>query len=375
MKYVHIVTVHDLSSAGGVGSVITDLAPKMAQMGCDVYILSLFKRTNINYEVEEQWAAENKVILLYAQDGTNKRKAITGCRRILRELANQDECVIYMHLKWGVLAGVLSSIGLPKTRRIEVYHSGYMRYWFQSQLCKPFIHRYIAVSNEAKEQLIKWFRISENKVEVVYNGVDLEKVREMSISDLHFSEKTYLSAGRLSFEKGFLTSISGYAELRHNGKILDSQYVMLGDGPQLEDAQTASQGYVQFLGRVSRETVFKYISACDVVILPSLWEGNSIVLLEILAVGKPVIVSDIASFREVLHFEPLQENEQSRIERFGCVFRAEDVVSFEDAISLLHKCDKEKLKKMKEYVSAMGERFSLIIQAQNYITVCNRIIL
>lgn len=366
MKYIHIVAVHNVLGIGGVGSVISDLCPQMVKEGVSVYILSLFKKDDMDYSAEYEWAEKNKVGLLYAQEGSNAIQAIVGTRRLIKDLAKNDDVCIYMHLKWGVLSGVLSTLFVKRIKRVEVYHSGYMNYKLQATISKPFIHRYIAVSEDARQQLINRYKIDGNKIEVIHNGVDIFSIREVKSSE-KYDFNYLMSAGRLSFEKGFLTSIEAFSSL-YNDSILDNyRYIMLGDGPQLEEARSIATENVEFKGRVSRNDVLDYIRCSKAVVLPSLWEGNSIVLLEILAVGKAVVVSDIPSFREVLEFSELTENETYRRERFGFVFKTDSVQGCKNAIREICGLDNDKLLEMDNYVYKLAEAFSVQNQAKKYI--------
>lgn len=367
MKYIHIVQFH-LMSGGGVGSVITDLCEAMSKESDQVYVISLFRRDGIDYEAEVEWARRHGITSKLMQDSPSSGpiKVLLNLRRTLKDLCKNDTCCLYMHLKWGVLAGVVSSLGLPNLKRVEVYHSGYLNYRVQAFCCKPFIHKYISVSKEAKNQLEQWFHIDPGKVEVAYNGVDIDHIQTMARYAINTNSKiSFMSVGRLSFEKGFLTSIEAFASLSENGDLEGCSYTMIGHGVQLDEAKALGKGRVTFTGVIPRDSVYSYISGCDVMILPSWWEGNSILLLEVLCIGKALIVSDIPSFREVLNFEPLAEHETCRLEPFGVVFKAKDVRSCTDAL-LLIRDNVSNLSEMANNVHKLADTYSIVNQTSIY---------
>lgn len=374
MKYIHIVQFH-LMSGGGVGSVLTDLCEAMAKQRGDTYIISLFRREGISFSEEQAWAADKgiHVELMQGKQSDSSLKVLGNLRRLLKRLAREDECCLFLHLKMGVLMGIVSSIGLKNVKRVEVYHSGYMRYKLLSFLARPFIHHYISVSEEAKQQLINWFHIKKRKIDVVYNGVDVEHIREVvKNKELPGYQVNFVSVGRLSFEKGFKTPIEAYADLKESGMLSDSTYTVIGDGPQRQDCELLGKGYVTFKGVIPRESVYKQIGQCDVVILPSLWEGNSILMLEVLAIGKPMIITDIPSFREVMGFKPLDENEFYRLEWFGCVFRKEDVEACGNALKLYYK-NWNDISANSIRIKQIGDKYSTTEQAISYMRIASEL--
>lgn len=370
MKHIHIVQFH-LMSGGGVGSVLTDLCEAMAKQSGETYIISLFQRKGIDFKVEQAWAKEKGVnVLLMQEKATDSSwKVFRNLNRTIKQLSKDEECCLYLHLKMGVLAGIVATLGMKNVKRVEVYHSGYMGYKLLAFFARPFIQHYISVSKEAKQQLIDWFHINERKIDVVYNGVDVEYIREVAkIDDKHNSQVDFLSVGRLSFEKGFKTPIQAYAELREAGLLTDSSYTMIGKGVQQQECEVLSNGYVKFTGVIPREEVYKQIGKSDVMILPSLWEGNSILMLEVLSLGKPMVLTDIPSFREVLEFEPLLDNEQCRLEWFGVVFRKEDLESCKKALGLAFE-NISGFKSNTNRILALGDKFSTKEQADKYFEI------
>lgn len=367
MKYIHIVQFH-LMSGGGVGSVLTDLCEAMAKQSGETYIISLFQRKGIDFQAERAWATEKgvNVLLMQEKPSDSSLKAFSTLRRTIKQLAKEEECCLFLHLKMGVLAGIISTLGIKNVKRLEVYHSGYMRYKLLAFFARPFIRHYISVSKEARQQLIEWFHINEKKIDVVYNGVDVDHIREIArVENSQNGEVEFLSVGRLSFEKGFKTPIQAYAELKESGTLLDSTYTMIGDGAQRQEAEDLAKGIVTFTGVIPRDSVYKHIGSCDIMVLPSLWEGNSILMLEVLSLGKPMVLTDIPSFREVLEFEPLEDNERCRLEWFGVVFRKEDVEACKEALRLAYD-NLLNLRSNTDKIMSLGDKFSTKEQANRY---------
>jgi glycosyltransferase involved in cell wall biosynthesis len=79
------------------------------------------------------------------------------------------------------------------------------------------------------------------------------------------------------------------------------QLYLVGDGPLL-DAMRASNARpdVHFVGNVGRAESLAWMQAADVVVVPSRWEGMALVPLESLAVGTPVVASDVTGVREAV---------------------------------------------------------------------------
>lgn len=373
MKYIHIVQFH-LMAGGGVGSVVTDVCEAMAKRSGQVYVISLFQHERVDFARELEWAARVGVhsTLLQQDKKDTVLHVLRALRREIKSLAQDDECVLYLHLKWGVLAGILATLGLKNVRRVEVYHSGYMHYKLQAFFSKPFIEKYIAVSQDARRQLIEWFHVKEEKIRVVYNGVDVSGIREIAREAEPISGGiAFLSVGRLSFEKGFKTPIQAYAELRRDGILDGTSYTMVGTGNQMEECVALADGKVEFTGLIERKAVYRKIAGADVMILPSLWEGNSILMLEVLTLGKPMVLTDIPSFREVLGFSPLEEGELCRREWFGVVFRKEDVMSCRQALTKAFSL-RDSFPEMSRRIAALGDKFSTERQARDYMRVLHK---
>jgi glycosyltransferase involved in cell wall biosynthesis len=109
-----------------------------------------------------------------------------------------------------------------------------------------------------------------------------------------------LASGRLAPQKGVEYLVRAAPRIRD--EVPGARIVIAGDGP-LEQrlsrlaVELGVEETVRFLG--FRSDVAELLGACDLVVLPSLWEGLSISLLEAMAAAKPIVTTALGSNREV----------------------------------------------------------------------------
>ncbi len=82
-----------------------------------------------------------------------------------------------------------------------------------------------------------------------------------------------------------------------------AKFVIAGDGPQRQELERMAEDLglgsrLRFLGY--REDMPRIISALDVYVLPSLWEGLPLALLEAMAMGKPIVATDVGGNAEIV---------------------------------------------------------------------------
>ena len=101
-------------------------------------------------------------------------------------------------------------------------------------------------------------------------------------------------------------------------------------------------GHIKYFG--FKPHVQKYINRADCIVLPSYHEGMSRTLMEALAMGKPVIATDIAGCRETL-----EEGKN------GFLCKPKDTETLVDVVEKFLKLEKEEIKKMGEYSRKKAE--------------------
>lgn len=170
--------------------------------------------------------------------------------------------------------------------------------------------RIIAVSNRVKADLLRFDRVSPSKVEVVPNGIDPCRFEDLSPKaearkKLSLPENAFLigTVGRLSIAKGHHDLLSAFRLLMDEEGRPDLRLVIIGDGPLREElTQTVQQmgleKVVFFLG--TRRDVPDCLSALDLFVFPSLWEGQGIALVEAMAARLPIVCADYEGAREIV---------------------------------------------------------------------------
>jgi glycosyltransferase involved in cell wall biosynthesis len=165
----------------------------------------------------------------------------------------------------------------------------------------------IAVSDEVEKAIIKDIGPIEEKIAVICNGVDMQRYQQ-SVDragvrrQLGLAENTRLIAlvGTLKPQKGHHLLIEAAAFIQ---QLPDVHILFIGDGDlraQLE-AQARSAGLaerIHFLG--SRSDVPELLAASDYFVLPSLWEGLPMALIEAMASGLPIVATAVSGTQQVM---------------------------------------------------------------------------
>jgi glycosyltransferase involved in cell wall biosynthesis len=125
------------------------------------------------------------------------------------------------------------------------------------------------------------------------NGIEIQKFQKGTKSE---NIKTrFLFVGRLEKQKGVIYLIKA-AKLLKDRK--DFEITIVGDGSESENLHKAviksnMEAMVKFTGRIDDRKLKEYYLGCDVFVLPSLWEGMPLTLMEAAAAELPIIACNI----------------------------------------------------------------------------------
>ncbi len=176
------------------------------------------------------------------------------------------------------------------------------------RLTSRLVDGFIAVSDDVKKAMLEIIGPIGDKVIVICNGVDTQKYRQMVDkrfvrAQLGLASDTRLiaSVATLKEQKGHRYLIEALASIVPQHP--DVHVLFIGDGPlrgelQLQVRRLDLDDHIHFLG--NRQDVPELLAASDLFILPSLWEGLSMALLEAMATGLPIIASGVSGTTQVM---------------------------------------------------------------------------
>eukprot|EP00456_Euglypha_rotunda_P050720 TRINITY_DN40850_c0_g1_i1.p1 TRINITY_DN40850_c0_g1~~TRINITY_DN40850_c0_g1_i1.p1 ORF type:complete len:395 (-),score=22.85 TRINITY_DN40850_c0_g1_i1:181-1365(-) len=140
------------------------------------------------------------------------------------------------------------------------------------------------------------------KMGVVRCGIDLA-VLPKARPHLGGAPAKIICVGRLSPEKGHFGLLDALAGIASQG--VEFEVIIVGDGPtgtsiKLRAAQLGLLGRIRFAGALAESDTLAEISAADLLVLPSLMEGLPVVLIEAMALHRPVVASQVAGIPELI---------------------------------------------------------------------------
>lgn len=159
----------------------------------------------------------------------------------------------------------------------------------------------IFVSEDAKKSFSKLFVNNRSEKKVIYNPVLPEEIEKKSNEfTIAFEEFTVVSVGRLSDQKGYDRLIKAHSELV--GKY-PHKLIILGEGQQRDELENLIKSLevnnsVELKGFMNNP--YPYIKSADLYVSSSRTEGYPLVLLEAIALEKPILATNITGAREIL---------------------------------------------------------------------------
>lgn len=192
-----------------------------------------------------------------------------------------------------------------------------LKMFYRTKLADPITasmaDKIITDSVNSKNDIMKFLRVKESKIYVVYNGVNREKFTRASVDEckkvLYRREwpcNFILYAGTIDHPgKNVISVVKAYEELRnkeeyHGGLILAG---MPGFGSEFVKEYIVQSKYkkeIFLTGYITDNELIALYSSCDVFCFLSLYEGFGIPPLEALSCGAPVVVSNTSSLPEVV---------------------------------------------------------------------------
>ena len=301
---------------GGAERSLAELLEPLRRRGVEITVACLYERDE---GVEEEVRANHDVRFV----GPGLAKSLRNLRRLLRE---ERPDLIHTTIFEADIVGRLASFGMRIPLVTSIVNTSYLSTKsghpdvspsklriaraIDGLTARHLNTRFHALTSAVASAAVAALGISPERIEVIPRGRSLSRLgsstperRRRVRRDLRLTDDDIilLSVGRREHQKGQIHAISALRDLEES----HPQAMLLIAGREgaasarlRQQAENLGVGRrVQFLGH--REDLPDLMVAADILVFPSLYEGLGGSVIEAMALGLPVVASDIAALREV----------------------------------------------------------------------------
>jgi glycogen synthase len=236
-----------------------------------------------------------------------------------------DADIVHCHTWYAHFAGIVAKLcyGIPLV--ITTHSLEPLRPWKREQLGRGYdasswvektaiemADALIAVSEETKEDVLKYFNVDEKKVKVIYNGINLQQYITTSDSetlDEYQIDKTkpyVLFVGRITRQKGIIHLVNAIKYIDENTQIVlcagapDTKEIGLEMEEAVNEIKKTRKNIIWIDKMVSKKEVIQLYSHADVFCCPSIYEPFGIINIEAMACNTAVVASAVGGIKEVV---------------------------------------------------------------------------
>jgi glycosyltransferase involved in cell wall biosynthesis len=299
---------HDLR-AGGLQRVVIDLAHGLRRLGHDAHICSLRGPGPLEAEIRGRGIPLS--IMPWPERGADRRMFA----KVFRLLRQHRYDVVHTHNTQAFLDGGLAALLGRVPVRIHTDHArsfpDKLRYMILERIMSHAYDKVVGVSAHTAENLRRYEGISAKRLAVIQNGIDgawyraerdgSDAARMRRDAGLEGFRRVFGLGVRLEEQKGIRYLLEALplvlAEHPHTG------VAIAGNGSLEHDLSARARDlgvadHVRFLGPYPQLTAFYPL--IDGFVLPSLWEGLPLCLLEAMSLGLPIIATRVGGVPDVL---------------------------------------------------------------------------
>ena len=295
MKITHI-----LECAGGVERYLELLAPRLKKEGFEQTIICSH---SVNLDKLKESA--DACYVTDMRQTFNPVAVIKIIRQVHIAITISKLDIVYCHSSFAGVFGRIAAIGThckvvynPHGWAFNMRNTSSMKlrvFRTLEQLLAHFTDKIVCISEAEFESAIENNISSEDKLELIPNGIDIDAVRSsMGVirSELGIAEDAFVVGmiGRLSAQKAPDVFIRA-AEIIHK-EIPNSAFIIVGDGEQREEIETfARQHGLHLVVTGWTDKPYSYLKAFNVAMLLSRWEGFGLAIVEYMAAEKNVVAT------------------------------------------------------------------------------------
>ncbi|GAB4167774.1 MAG: hypothetical protein Kow00108_00390 [Calditrichia bacterium] len=359
MRILHIINSLEF---GGAETVVINIANQLHSPKYQQSILSLSNNNPLSKRIKKQ-------VQFFAIQKQFKNKFHFYSE--LRSFFKDQKFDLIMIHGYGVAADLLIASALLKGTKFILMDHGRVMNLPKSSIIKrkikillyKRIQKFIAVSNQIKNEMINEFGLESQKIEVIYNGIP-DNFLNNKIRSMENRDKTILFVGRLAEVKNVTTLLKALQLLIEDSVMV--KLILVGDGPLRNSLEQTAKDLnlgnnISFLG--FKSDVRQYYEIADCFVLPSYYEGISIALLEAMAYGLPVIASNVGGNKEIIKHN-----------RNGYLFEPDDYKTLARYIHDILEKKEIAIKMANNNLADIRNNFVLSVIKEKYVNLFNRVV-
>jgi glycosyltransferase involved in cell wall biosynthesis len=367
-----ILYVTDTLSSGGIESQLVTLITGLDKSRFEPHVVCLYGEKagySLHFAHVLQASGIPVTILDIELSKAGKLKAVI---EIIKHIYRISVDVLQpMNYHSNLLCRIARPFLLRKLKLIGTMRNDYSVHQLRLQRYSAWLCDLIVCNSpHLKHSLIHDAHIPENKIRVVLNGVDVARFRRQPTHDLRPQiasdvQTLILMVSRITRQKSPHLLVEALGRLKQTNRLPDKTYcVIVGERhnhPSHDVQHLLDAAIAQYdLGDVVKQHPHTnqpehYYHAADVTVLASLYEGLPNVVLESLAVGRPVIVSEAANRAQVIQHG-----------KTGWIVRTEDVQHLADTLEESFKLSSEQRQNMRQNCLQAAEQFSIEKMVHHY---------
>lgn len=232
-----------------------------------------------------------------------------GCLFTRQEDFPNSVLIQTLHGTWMGEKKGLEDTKLPLSGDAWVYQYFWPIFTYMEKRACENAHRIIVVSQQNRDEAIKYYGLERARISVIPNGVNVRRFspavdggevrRRLGLED----RQVILFVGGLRDRKGIPYLLQAMTQVRKEAP--NTVLLICGEGSQRESLQRTScqlgiTGYTIFTGEVPYTDLPQYYAACDVFVLPSNYEAQGIVLLEAMSSQRAVVATQVGGIPETI---------------------------------------------------------------------------
>jgi len=236
-----------------------------------------------------------------------------------------DADVVHCHTWYAQFAGIIAKLTYGVPLVITTHSLEPLRPWKREQLGRGYdasswiektaiemADAVVAVSKETKEDVLKYFDIDEDKIKVIYNGINLEEygvTKETTTLDkfgIDQAKPFVLFVGRITRQKGIIHLVNAIKYIDP-----DTQIVLCAGAPDTPEIAKEMEDSVNEVKKqrdnviwidemLPKKEVIQLYSHADVFCCPSIYEPFGIINVEAMACETAVVASAVGGIKEVV---------------------------------------------------------------------------